>query len=269
MNANPTQFTAYALLSGGYASGLTVDHVYVVAEDHNWNCFGRGAAQSPPGRLIAQGMGNALWASLIYDPKSEGKDNQCLATGITEKYEGVCHTVANRILVLCGDDLDSRKATGNELATVMYGKFGFNLESYIASVKQAAAEANSRQPGAVSPEDVETVVNRILRGYKPDQEMELLRADLEEQFQIHFDSFTASQRDDFIGTYTDFQAKRKAAFDAEPKGNSQDFQPRFAKRLMPDLKVYLSQVQRLLGPEQYAKIFMLAPKEATQFLLGY
>jgi hypothetical protein len=263
---NTIQFSAYALSSSGYLPGVTVDHVCVVGDNHDWNCFGRGAGQPPQGNLVAQGMGNALWASKIYGPY-ESRGPECLAAGVTEKYEGVCHTVANRILVLCGDDVDSRKASGNELATLLYGRFGFNLDAYVARVKQAAVEANNMQSGSVSQEDVDTVVNRITRGFEPHQELELLRADLEEQFQLHFEILTPDQKQDFVDTYTDFQKKRKVAFDAEPKGNTQDFQPRFARRLGPDLMACLLHIQTLLGVDLYLKIFKLTPEAAMAFLL--
>lgn len=261
------EFVAFAFASPGYIATQTVDHVAVAAAGHNWNCFGRGV-DAKDGRQIASGMGNAEWAALIYGKQNEACGGDQPAAGVIEKYEGVCHTAANRILVLLGDDIDSRKALCNELATLMYGKFGFHTDTYIETVKATAAQINAQTPGAIPQAEIDAVVTRITRGMAPDQELLLLKADVEEQFQVHFDAFTDQQKSDFVAAYTEFQTNRKADFDAEPRDGNGEFRARLANRMKPHLLKCLNSFVQILGPEQYTKVFHLMPPEAAKFLLG-
>jgi hypothetical protein len=72
---------------------------------------------------------------------------------MTIRYNGVCQNLANRILALLTDDIDARSTQGNVLATLMYGKYGFGIDQYLASVKSAGAKLLSDGSGEIQQSD--------------------------------------------------------------------------------------------------------------------
>lgn len=273
---NKVHFNAYAI-STGYdiaqlsGIGCKLDHVFVVSSDrNNWNCFGRGieVLGDPQAHLIKQGTGFARWARLIYGQEFEGTVSPKPAAGLYEKFDGVCHNVANRILVLAGDDIDVRDAAGNELVTLMYGKFGFNIEAYIKRVKDAAAQVNLEEPGALQDSDIEEVLGRIHHNQTPDEEIEMLTEDLETRLGKDLNTFDGTKKDEFFQIYSELQKKRQEVFSAQAAGGLVvDTRLALANQLRPALEDCLKGLFELLGEAQFIGIFKVPPEIALNFLV--
>jgi hypothetical protein len=199
-------FSLYAIFTGDVDS-LATEHTFVLSSDnHNWNCFGRGADVKAQARLVRTGSASSKWASAIYG-KNEGSDVGA-AAGLQIRYDGVCQNAANRILVLAG--IDARGTQGNAIATLMYGKFGFNIDQYIQTVKDTGA--TMIQAGEITAAEVQNVLNRIDQGQTTDAELDILHADIAEQWSLTLPDLTDAQRAAFRPIYSDYQADRKAAF---------------------------------------------------------
>lgn len=253
-------------------AGQKLDHVFVVSSDgKDWNCFGRGKNHENDAetRPIAEGFGHVRWASLIYGQEYEGLMTPNPAAGLYERYNGVCHNVANRILVLTGDDIDVRDAHGNELVTLLYGKFGFNIDEYVKRIKDAAAQVNSEVPGSLSEEDIESVLTRVKHGQSPDEEIEMLREDLEARLGNHIAEFDSDKKTSFTEIYVNLQKKRQEAFEnAARGGQGVDTRMVIAGQLKPVIVNCLNSLDDLLGRDQYLSIFKVPPEAAIEFLIG-
>jgi len=273
---NKILFKAYSIPTGYdmpqlSGAGVNLDHVFVVSSSNNdWNCFGRGLGVigDPQARLLKQGMGYARWASLIYGQEFEGTITPSPAAGLYEKFDGVCHNAANRILVLVGDDVDVRDAAGNELVTLMYGKLGFNIDAYVNRVKDAAAQVNREEPGALQESDIEVVLGRINYDQSPDEEIEMLTEDLETRLGKHLNTFDDTKKTAFIQIYSELQKKRLEVFAGQAAGGQVvDTRPALASQLKPALERCLLGLFDLLGEEQFIGIFKVRPEIALKFLL--
>ncbi len=269
------KFSTYAIptVYPGMVSSKT-DHVFVCSGDgtHNWNCFGRGCElinKSEELRELenASGSINSEWASLIYGSSFEGKTDGSPAAGIKERFNGVCHNAANRILVLAGDEVDVRAAFGSAFVTLVYGKFGYDIDAYVENV------SNTAKTLKITDDEIEAVVKRITRGKSPEDEFDILKNDLDEHFGMHLSSLSDEERSKFDRIYGKFQGERVAAYTAEPQtGDCQEFQERFKKHLEPHLETCLRDLNALLGPDLFVAIFELpleaAITTAKSFLLG-
>jgi hypothetical protein len=202
------EFTLYAVDTGS-ADGLTMERTYLSVPGHNFNCFGRNAG----GRLVRSSTGSAAWAYAVYGHQNEGLGDAGAPTGITIRYNGVCQNSANRILALVTDDIDARGTGGNVLAILMYGKYGFGVDQYVASLKSAGATLLSNGSGEIRQSDIDTAVSRIATGQTPDAELDILHVDIPEQENIApLPPITDAQRAIFGPIYTDYQSERAAVF---------------------------------------------------------
>jgi hypothetical protein len=233
-------------------SQLVLHHTFVLSDaGNNWNCFGDIRNKMTSGVIPidgAEGFCNARWASLIYG-ENEGKNCEFPAAGLKERYDGVCHNVANRLLVLAGVDVSN--APGNEYATILYGKYGFGIEQYINRLKQAACEVNRDQPGAISDVEIERVISKIENRLA--DELNILSEDCEEQLQISFSGCDDSLRKDLFAAYVEFDKKRLAAFSFHP--DEPAFNEKYCMRLRPALVECLHTMAGLLNQEDKAVHF--------------
>jgi hypothetical protein len=240
------------------ANGLKLTHVFVVStvSNNNWNCFGRGAECIPTAQQVSQGLAYAKWADLI-----NGTDS----AGLTNRITGVCHNVANRLLVLAGTDVSG--ADGDSLAILMYGKYGFNVDQYVERVKTQANAINSEQPGTISDAEIDGVINQITGDLT--DELAILERDFQAMLQPHNENLTDVQKNGLTAIYNDFHTKRQQAWAAGNQSDQDiDFQNKYEERLKPILLQSLTQISALLGPDQYKTIFGLLPEQATKFLIG-
>jgi len=218
MNTN-VEFTLYTRPTN-VGLPIKTSHVFVVSSDgHNWNCFGHGSPdlgdnQSQP---ILKVGASSKWATAIYGLTSEGDQGAKPAAGMRLNFDGVCHTAANRVLVLAGDNIDTRKTDGDALAILMYGKFGFNLDQYIPLVESTGNALLQSDPNEITKEDISTVLNRINQRLTATCELDILHLDAQEQINtIHpgtiLPDITAAQRTAFCPIYTEYQNERAAVF---------------------------------------------------------
>jgi hypothetical protein len=274
-------FQAYCIDfdSNGYEPGLppgiTLSHTFVGSPNHNWNCFGQGTEYIRNAKSLPSGAGLAYeqWASNIYGP-NEGKLTDSPAAGLHAKYDGVCHNAANRLLVLAGADVSD--ATGNALAILMYGKYGFNIPQYIQAVKDAAQKVNTDARTIVIPQnEVDDVVARIKGGAASeidtlvkDIDKVVLRSHFEEQLELQ--NLSPNQLTSLRQIYSDFQEKRLAIFNATEAQNPSitDIQAQYAKAMKEVLKQCLEQMLQTLEEPQFLAMFQASPEQAIKFLLG-
>jgi hypothetical protein len=259
-----TTFSLSAVDTGVYV-GLSSEHTYVLSGDgHVWNCFGRYDG----GRLIRTAKGSSKWASLIYGPNERRGDDQA-AAGLRVRYDGVCQNAANRILVLTGDNIDARETKGNVLATLMYGKFGLNLDRYVESVKSTGAQLLKTDPGEINDADIQTVLNRINQGLTPDAELDILHVDMKEQFSEPLPDITDAQRTIFRPIYGDYQNDRIAAFNATPKQYGEEIaQNKLLQSLIGPWTKCVERLITALGPEQFKDMLGVDPAAAKGKLPG-
>jgi hypothetical protein len=260
-------FSLYAI--GGFQfGGLPSEHTYITALGHNFNCFGRFSE----GRFVRKSSGSATWACSLYGHQNEGGQDTGSPTGLSIRYDGVCQNVANRVLVLVADDLDARGTQGNVLATLLYGKFGFNLDKYIDAVKSTGAQLLANGSGEVKPSDIDTALNRIAAGQTADAELDILHADMQEQENITLPDITDAQRAAFRPIYSDYQNDRQTAFMATANNVPYGYQialKEFPHSLIGPLKKCVGRLTAALGADQFKNMFGVTPDALAGKLGGF
>jgi hypothetical protein len=260
-------FSLYAI--GGFQfGGLPSEHTYVTVPGHNFNCFGRFDG----GRFVRKSSGSATWACSLYGHKNEGGQDAGSPTGLSIRYDGVCQNVANRVLVLLADDIDARGTEGNVLATLMYGKFGFNLDKYIEAVKSTGGQFVANGSGEVKQLDIDTALSRIAAGQTPDAELDILHTDIQEQEGITLPEITGAQRIAFRPIYSDYQNERMAAFLAiasKVPCNVQIAYNELPHSLVQPLEKCVERLASALGPDEFKNMFGLTPDELKGKLGGF
>lgn len=160
---------AYALES----SYIIADgwHTFIVDDSRSieWTNFGRGWADGGNRECVASTRLYFEWANHFVPcskvvRRQEG-DKKLLADlasgtgGIDFAVNGVCHTLANRILVIADGEADVRKAKGDHHSVFFYGKYGFGLEYFKQLVREAHAKAASEHD--IPEQALTTVLSRI------------------------------------------------------------------------------------------------------------
>jgi hypothetical protein len=261
------EFTLYARECVPFG-GLPSEHTYVGTSDgENFNCFGGYS----DGRAVRKATGSSKWAKLIYG-NYEGCGDGQPAAGLRVRYDGVCQIASNRVLVLTGDTVDARGTKGNVLATLLYGKLGFNIEPYIETVQKTADQLMQSNPGEIQPSDVKVVLDRIAFGQTPDAELDLLHADIQEQENITLPEITDDQRNAFRPIYADYQNERKAAFlevaNAVPYG-TEIACAGYPKRLVQPLAKCVGRLVVAVGPDQFKNMFGVTPDTLAGKFAGF
>ena len=131
---------AYAIPTIDFMDGSS--HVFVVdmSRKIEWPNHGRGWDQDKEHQVrVAKTRSYKEW---LYDFVPPGEDfNKC---GIIFGVNGICHTIANRVLLPARDDADVGVAANNEHAVIFFGKYGLGINdlkkrlynSYQESAKQ-------------------------------------------------------------------------------------------------------------------------------------
>ena len=219
---NTGKVKAYAIVSEGYAGlpMIEMDHVFLVSDGgHNWNCFGRGVETlsnpSLRGKVnyLGEIEGNLEWMAKAYAPKTE----ECILgsrpeAGVHNQYSGVCQNAANRILAMGSGELSVAKAKMNELAVLLYGKFGFDVESFVAKIEAAAGELNRTKPGSVTQDELDAVKARFAHGTTLEEELRLLTDDAPKTMAAIREKCTSEQIDGFIMGYVKVREERQTGF---------------------------------------------------------
>jgi len=260
------EFTLYA--SGCRNFGAPSEHTYVLTSDgENFNCFGGSSG----GRFVRKGTGSSKWAKMIYGD-FQGKQDDQPAAGLRVRYDGVCQIASNRVLVLTQDNVDARETKGNVLATLLYGKFGFNLDKYIETVKQTGAQLLKSNPGEIQQSDIDAVLRRVADGQTPDAELDLLHADIQEQEEIKLPAITDEQRMLFQPIYNEYQNERLATFFRVSK--TVDYGTEIAERaypeaLAPALLKCATRLSAAVVQRGFNDMFGISPEKLTGILPGF
>ncbi|MGE4266365.1 MAG: hypothetical protein AB7F25_02910 [Deferribacterales bacterium] len=115
---------AYSLDSAYVVPNST--HSFVVSKSDRsiqWTNFGRGWGTSDPKTLVATVNCYKEWLMTYVPPGTEGSRG-----GIHFCVNGVCHTLANRELLVCDASADVRQAAKDEYAVFFFGKYGMGLD---------------------------------------------------------------------------------------------------------------------------------------------
>ncbi len=248
-----------ALSLGKKMPNIPRDHVFVVSDQgHDWGCFGRGKNHIPKSNLLARAQGNAEWMNAI-----NGTDNKH-PTGLENQVSGVCHNVANRLLLLA--DADVAKAQGNGLATLAFGKYGFGIDDFARRISETA-----KQIGAVSDVLVEKALCK-LEAHLND-ELADIAEDLMNMFGLNALNLPSATLDKIRALYGSFHDARRERYleasQAEPEyilANNSKTDIRYLKRLEPELHNYLYQLKVCLGDDIYKSVIPLLPEQASDYL---
>lgn len=250
-------------------SGFKVDHVYAISENNNnWNCFGGGREEATPENEIGHTLGCAKWMELVYGVANEGKsgrgENAHPAAGVWNLYSGVCHNAANRLLVLANDNKDVWRANGNGFVTVLFGKYGFEVDAFIASVENSAKQLG------VPAEEIANVVDRIRKGQTPEAELEVFCKIFEHRTGLRFDSIGTNAINRITDQWEHFRVRRLEEFGKlaklVPTKKDQDIRDELQKLLQPDLLEFYRALDGIIGQDTVHKVLQVLPEQMVQAL---
>lgn len=141
---------AYSMPSSTYVANDS--HCFVITDDKKtcWANHGGGWSDSRKKTKVAQTRAYKEW---LWDFVPPDKIDNC---GIQFFVNGVCHTYANRELLLGEDDADASKAAKDYVCVVFFGKYGFGLNR----LKQLLTESYQRVTGSYN--DPYGALNKVL-----------------------------------------------------------------------------------------------------------
>lgn len=263
---------AYARVSTGYLRGVEVDHVFLVSEQgHNWNCFGGGKEElenpaiKDQVRCIGETSGNIEWMARAY----VGEGNYAgSAANVFNLFSGVCQSAANRILAMGDGDVSVNKAKMNELAVLLFGKYGFDVDAFVLKIERIAGEMNARSPGSVSSEELKKVKDKFARGKTVEAEMELLTDDAPQTLARIREKCTEGQITAFLREYSAIQAKREDEFMRIEKSSigRSDVRKRLLDSISVDAVGLLTKVSFLIGDIPFRELFKCTPQQAWELM---
>jgi hypothetical protein len=267
-------FTAYARVTHYdskelEALGVRLDHVFVTSSiKNNWNCFGGGIEESRKEYEIATSQGYVDWAQLVYGAEFEvklgRKPDAYPAAGLTELYNGVCQNVANRILAFTCDNIDVRKAQANALVTLLYGKYGFDIDAFINKVEVTAANLD------VSEEVLAAILARLAQGQSAEAELDILKSVYVRKCGKPFPDIPAEKWLRMVEIHSAFQLRRTAEFKklAQIKP-MQDIRMDLVEALKPDLATYYNALEGVVGSEAVLHIMQVLPPNIAAVLKAF
>lgn len=229
----PGRLQAWAMRTApgpGLPASYPLDHTAVVGvrTAMQWGCFGRTAAQGgDENRIIAEGDGDELWAEAIGGPDGHA--------GIDLDVTGACQQNSNRILIPAGIDVDL--ARGNEIATPLFGKYGFGIPALVTRIKDGARSVNQRFPGRISEKAVARAVRRVQ--VNDTEEWTVVEGYLEKLFRPALGAEWAACRTDLSRVYQALFYYREALFSQYSKGRitKQDFVARLQGSLTGSIQL--------------------------------
>ncbi len=232
------------------------EHVFVSSEsERSWGCLGRGLAEAPNARILAEGRAEEEWVSEIAGPGPEA------GAQVINQVTGVCHQAANRILIPIGKTVDD--AFGDEIAVLTFGLYGPDTSEVVDIVTRAAERVNARLPEAVPESVLNEAIGRITRDSA--DEYEVMKNDFEERISIHVDALPVTTQSDlraiharFVGARTDIYQSRKAG---------KIDQDTYLQELRAGLLRAVKDLEQLLGEEKYLQVFKYPPEDAVRLFV--
>lgn len=146
---------AYGMPSSAYVPGDY--HVFVVTEDKKicWNNYGRGWESKDPRTLIAENEAYIEWLEEFVPHDDLSK------CGITFGLNGVCHTYANRELLIGKEEVDVRKMEKYYVSTAIFGKFGFGLNQLKDLLRTSFYETRKKHLALADEQVLENVLKKV------------------------------------------------------------------------------------------------------------
>jgi hypothetical protein len=251
------------------STGICLDHVFIISsENNNWNCFGGGKEEACKQYEIASTQGFIEWARLVYGPENEGREgrppNAYPAADVTELYNGVCQNVANRILLLADTNIDVRKAHGNALVTLLYGKYGFGIDIFIEKIKSTARQLN------VTHLELDKVLRCIIQGQTAESELNILKSIYEIKTGQPFPVIPNDLYTRLTTAHTAFQVRRTEEFNRLSQTKAgQDIRKDLVDALKPDLKEYYKILEEIFGRDVVLNMMQVLPANISLALKAF
>jgi len=263
VHARPTGFGGKA---GTLLGKLPKDHVYISTDQGvYWGCFG-GAQEddsNPKMRIIAKGTANIDWMNEIAGSQCHtgvcrsGRCDRKECAGITHEATGICQSCANRLLLPAGIDVSD--ADGNELAILMFGKFGLGLSDLVERVKSAAERVNEKKPGSITQEEIDRAVGAVMSSKQ--SEREALIEDAERMLNLKIPKMSEEKRYQLRSIYEDLYNRRMKMYNAF---KSKEITPDECGKALK--KNFLDACKKMSRIIDFKGLFGCAPKAAVNGL---
>ena len=131
------------------------------------------------------------------------------------------------------DNIDVRKAQANALVTLLYGKYGFDIDAFIDKVKATASSLG------VSEDELSAILTRLAHGQSADAELEILKSVYVQKSGTPFPVIPAEQWSRVVNAHSTFQARRAEEFNRIAQAKpGQDIRMELVEALKPDLASY-------------------------------
>ena len=256
--ATDVTFTAYALPTQWHPikalHNWPLDHTCVATSaGAEWGCFGRKYSEDPSvATAIASGPGDELWARAIAGPDG--------SAGIDYGVSGVCDQCSNRILLPAG--ITVKNSPGNEIATLLCGIYGLQIDAFVARVKDAALAVNRAHPGRIPEAKVEAAVATLGGGLK--DELTLVRANNERLIKPVLGAQYVIVAPDIERVYLSFHYKREALSRAYERGTID--KATLVRKVTSGFAEALGDLRDVVGAPAYAKIVPVPPQDASDYV---
>jgi len=247
-------------------------HVYVMAENgYCWGCFGRGVSEVPNAEIICEGSANLEWVMQIavdacsVNPKLCSTGALCYSgpcAGVTLSVNGICQNCANRLLLPAGIDVSN--APGNEVATFIFGKYGLGRQELIERVTKAAGRVNAAQSGAISPEELETVLGRI-RTEEAD-EYKIILDDLRQFLGVKAPELPQGVQQKLMAIHGELYDQRSNTYD-QFRVNAISLE-QYKTTMKGNALNAFTAIAKEIGVSGFDKLFGLSPAAAVKFAFG-
>jgi hypothetical protein len=167
---------------------------------------------------------------------------------------------------MAGTDQDVSEAEGDLFAVLMYGKYGYQLASFVDQCKKAASDLNVQQPGCVSPADIDGLAARVKNEEEEDEDA--LKRQFTESLNGHPSAATPDEVKKIMGVYDSFHDQRLGVYNDTCKQRvGDDFQARFAQALKPNAEASFGALESALGLQRMVAIFGMSALQAVDHLV--
>ena len=237
-------------------------HVMVIntARDMEWDDFGGGWSDRRTKTLQARTNAYKQWLLNFCKPTVSPTD-----TGITFMENGVCHTAANRILIVSDGDTNVRLAPGDEYAILFFGKYGLGISDFKKKLKDSF---NKTAKSYFMPKCIlDDVLKRIDNSWEEEWSAWRLVAEKECNLDVRrilnknvSGGFSNAERH-----MKDFIAKRENVY-AQYKGNPSMVQKKIGELIYSSSEAYLNQLTPGFITEAEKRY---ALKKIKEFLNGH
>jgi len=164
------------------------------------------------------------------------------------------------MLIPAGITIDA--ADGNEIAIMMFGLYGPNIDEVVKLVSDAAQRANDKAEGTVTQQMLDSAIARVT--HNGQDEYEILKSDFEARIPIDVDALPESIQCQLHGIHEELQTSRQDAYQSFKSGALTH--AAYLSRLQELLLTSLQNLRDVFGEDQYLSVFHLLPADAVEFI---